>query len=298
MQAWPHGMTTRTGSASRRRPARRDRPTPVFWRTIRPLAGVGGAGVVLACSSLSSYSRFASASAACDHPPVCGIGAILDPAGARRRAAAPQRMVEALRHRGPDGQARHAPGAATLAHTRLAIIDVAGRRPAARLRGRRPSGRRERRDLQPRSPCAPISSGAATASRRTRTARWWSTRYEEHGPDFVRELNGIFAFALWDARERRLVAARDHFGVKPLYWWSDGRRVAVASEIGALLAAGLVRPEVDRSRSTTSWPAASCPRRARCSRACRKLPPASLLVARRGRRATGHELPRAARERR
>ena len=48
--------------------------------------------------------------------------------------------------------------------------------------------------------------------------------YEEHGPGLVDELNGIFAFALWDERERRLVAARDHFGVKPLYWWTDGRR--------------------------------------------------------------------------
>ena len=63
--------------------------------------------------------------------------------------------------------------------------------------------------------------------------------YEEYGPDLVRHLNGIFAFALWDEREQRLVAARDRFGVKPLYWWTDGERVAVASEIGALLAAGL-----------------------------------------------------------
>ena len=70
--------------------------------------------------------------------------------------------------------------------------------------------------------------------------------YEEHGLEFVRRLSGIFAFALWDERRQRLVAARDAFGVKPLYWWTDGRRVALASEIGALLAAGLVQPRVDR----------------------------------------------------
>jgi len=70
--------------------------------------------------------------------------------------------------------------------------------------------------------------------------------YEEHGAEVVRRLNGMFAFALWDARESRLVAARDPFGVKPLYWWSDGRRVALASEVRALLAAGLVEPRVDR----------------------------------------------------
>src|SRR4051794_41932609 len=56
---------------------------------------------------------------------MCGLGAILDPAGAAR-ADAPQRMVEALRHRGPDGDAIRRVGPVTLAHTRLAIIDVAG----------------------------------------------------------------------------------------------------------------------------------------------------------------------------
>ena len=56
---------------------------------------------------------------------MCGLGAILDPAGAARPDAA-QRMVEALRHRGPDGDAVRRIGPVTLAHTRLAIIDVAG----------------------------------------------------------------------------------------------------------------------------------------------------------------------------
>ena len=55
----------------------------------------------------------------------------------------------------------------------------------------------------------------------------------------------MYGLALWDARENRLVAARDPFGVKPVYWWSDGRRTAVASEVGALIAAGLVEPEID-----------------------------------------------------
>ena len=60
--------------------------------------------------------------------------------------------------------------------------------------------------------------------------------YEEHGPDFVRRMNGIFAFALYDERRERLLAVRDPFGVKPLYWHSDGTRTAVASEVGALIA--------------------------------------------------------------
>ena len=60
--------------------------------------------------------------------------------------------------------------------------------------------------------------------------------YEERGPAFVEDLRGMFAVALWDARERRLVLARDPFGIKPLVYARLGRRLAFASELKALLA--------------------------------------------------------------
>jgi asparagine synthase (glutamine-hydrolysing) len=175
---------------------------------------------------------------------MCGIGCILDPAGVSGSDAA-QRMVEALRHRGPDGEGVRRAGPVALAHTRLAIIDVAG--------GDQPLDSED-------GSVTLIANGeiynhrALRAKLEQRGHRFATGSdceailhaYEESGPDCVRELNGIFAFVLWDERRRRLVAARDEFGVKPLYWWSDGRRVAVASEVGALLEAGLVKPAVDR----------------------------------------------------
>jgi asparagine synthase (glutamine-hydrolysing) len=59
--------------------------------------------------------------------------------------------------------------------------------------------------------------------------------YETYGIEFLEKLNGIFALAIWDARKQELLLARDHAGIKPLYYWVDGDRLYFASEIKALL---------------------------------------------------------------
>jgi asparagine synthase (glutamine-hydrolysing) len=175
---------------------------------------------------------------------MCGIGAILDPAGTSGQHAA-ERMVEALRHRGPDGEALRRIGPVALAHTRLAIIDVAG--------GDQPLDSEDGRVTAIVN--GEIYNHTELRAGLERRGHRWATNsdsevvvhaYEEHGLDCVRHLNGIFAFVVWDEGMRRLVAARDAFGVKPVYWWTDGRRVAVASEVGALLSAGLTEARVDR----------------------------------------------------
>jgi asparagine synthase (glutamine-hydrolysing) len=207
---------------------------------------------------------------------MCGIGAILDPAGTAGPDAA-ERMVEALRHRGPDGDALRRIGPLALAHTRLAIIDVTGGdqpldsedgQVTAIVNGEIYNQLHLRRLLQERGHRFATHSDSEVIVH----------AYEEHGLECVRRLSGIFAFALWDARRRRLVAARDAYGVKPLYWWTDGRRVALASEIGALLAAGLVAPEVDGVALDHYLACRFVPAPRTLFEGIRKLPAASTLV--------------------
>ena len=152
---------------------------------------------------------------------MCGMGAILDPAGTLA-ADAPARMVAELRHRGPDGDATRRWGPATLVHTRLAIVDVAGGdQPlssedgsvAVVVNGEIYNHQALRSELEARGHQLATRSDCEVVAH----------LYEEHGLDAFRRLNGIFGLALWDDRRRRLVAARDPFGVKPVYWCGDGR---------------------------------------------------------------------------
>jgi asparagine synthase (glutamine-hydrolysing) len=211
---------------------------------------------------------------------MCGLGAILDPAGASAPDAL-QRMVDALRHRGPDGDATRRIGPLGLAHTRLAIIDVAGgdqpldsEDGAVTLiaNGEIYNHRALRAELGERGHRFATGSDCEVVVH----------AYEEHGLDCVRHLNGIFAFVLWDERRRRLVAARDELGVKPLYWWSDGRRLAVASEVRALIEAGLVEPAVDRTALDHYLACRFVPAPRTLFEGVQKLPAASTLVCEEG----------------
>src|SRR5215218_4234020 len=212
---------------------------------------------------------------------MCGFGALIDPAGATSDGVTAA-MTAALRHRGPDGAGSYRRGPALLVHTRLAIIDVGG--------GDQPLFSED-------GSCAVVVNGeiynhldlrAELESRGHRFATRSDSEvvvhaYEEWGLDSVRRLNGMFAFALWDDRQARLVAARDPFGVKPLYWWSDGRREAVASEVRALLASGLVTaiPDPIAIDHLLAWRFVPAPRTAFAG--VSKLPPASILVVEDGR---------------
>ncbi len=166
-------------------------------------------------------------------------------------------MIETLHHRGPDGYGFfHGPGIG-LAHARLSIIDLkTGDQPISNEDGS----------------VTVVFNGeifnfVELRAELEQAGHRFSTQsdtevivhlYEDHGLEFVHRLNGQFAIALWDARLRRLILARDRVGIRPLFYCMEHGRIWFASEIKALLAA---RPEIGRlnpdglAQALTFWSA-------------------------------------------
>jgi asparagine synthase (glutamine-hydrolysing) len=178
---------------------------------------------------------------------MCGIAGLLS---TRRDGAreAVERMVEHLRHRGPDDRGVDAPGGATppsvvLGHTRLAIIDLSpaghgpmrsgDRRYSITFNGEIYNFKALRAELEPRQ----WRSHSDTEVLLEAYATW--------GRACVERLRGMFAFGLWDTERQELFLARDRLGIKPLYYYTADGVFAFASEVGALLASGLVPQRID-----------------------------------------------------
>src|SRR5262245_41710163 len=106
--------------------------------------------------------------------------------------------------------------------------------------------------------------------------------YAEHGEDFARYLNGMYAFALWDARRRRLVIGRDRLGIKPLYVHNDGKQLVFASEAKAILGLSGFRAELDSDALDSYMSLGYVPAPQSIFRGIKKLAPATLLVAEAG----------------
>jgi asparagine synthase (glutamine-hydrolysing) len=144
------------------------------------------------------------------------------------------RMTEAIRHRGPDDVGLYSDDRTFLGHRRLSIVDVAGgHQPMFNSSG---------------SVCiiyngevfnhADLRLVLEKAGYEYRTRSDTETilhAYELYGPECVHHFRGMFAFAIWDKHSRSLFCARDRMGIKPLYYYWDGRFFAFASEIKALL---------------------------------------------------------------
>ena len=153
-------------------------------------------------------------------------------------------MCERMVHRGPDSEGLFVTTGAALGMRRLAIIDlVTGEQPVFNedksvsviLNGEIYNYRELRSMLEKRGHAFRSASDTEVLPH----------LYEEFGDAMVRELNGMFAFALWDSRRRRLLIARDRFGEKPLYWGVFDNTLLFASEPKVLLAHPAVRPALN-----------------------------------------------------
>jgi asparagine synthase (glutamine-hydrolysing) len=213
---------------------------------------------------------------------MCGIAGIAshDRGGLDRDALAA--MSAALVHRGPDDAGEALLDGCMLAARRLSIIDVAhGHQPIAGCgdhvtvvqNGEIYNHAELRFQLEARG----------HAFRTRCDTEVIAHAYEEWGDGFVGRLRGMFALALWDRRARRLLLARDRFGIKPLFYSAAGGRLAFASELTALTHAPGFSRELDPDAIAAFLAFNSIPAPLSAYKAARKLPAGHLLAWREGR---------------
>jgi asparagine synthase (glutamine-hydrolysing) len=166
---------------------------------------------------------------------MCGICGIVDLESRAVDADVLHAMNRTLTHRGPDSAGHLVDGSVGLAMRRLSIIDLeGGEQPIANetgtinvvQNGEIYNYRELREELVARGHRFATHSDTEVLVH----------LYEEHGPHFAERLRGMFAVAVWDSERRRVVVARDRFGIKPLYWRLERGRLSFASELKALAA--------------------------------------------------------------
>lgn len=175
---------------------------------------------------------------------MCGIAGIMMRNGASPDAEMLDTFARKLSHRGPDGEGKHLAGSVAMVQTRLAVIDLrTGDQPFYEPGGAALIANAEiynyielkaqlkNTDFSSESDCEPALH-----------------LYRRHGLRYVDELRGMYAIALHDPAENRLVLSRDPFGIKPLYYMETPDAFLFASEPQALLATGTVQRELNENR--------------------------------------------------
>jgi len=205
---------------------------------------------------------------------MCGIGGVL----MKHDCADPgllERMAATLAHRGPDDLGMHVAGPLGMVQTRLSIIDLEhGHQPlvdgalALTANGEIYNFVELRRSLEARGRRFATASDSETILH----------TYALDGCDGLRSLNGMFAFALFDANARELVLARDRLGVKPLYYAHLDDRLLFASELKALLAVWPREREIDPGALLQSLQNRFNTGETSLVRGIRRLPPGTSLV--------------------
>jgi asparagine synthase (glutamine-hydrolysing) len=171
---------------------------------------------------------------------MCGFVGVINKNGEPVEREVLQKMADSIHHRGPDEEGIWMDGPIGFFHKRLSIIDLStGRQPMAFLdytivfNGEIYNYVELRNDL--------IAKGHQFVT--TSDTEVILHLYHEYGQGFVNELNGMFAFLIHDRRNNIVFIARDHFGIKPLYWLRNDERILFGSEIKAIL----THPEVKAS---------------------------------------------------
>jgi asparagine synthase (glutamine-hydrolysing) len=211
---------------------------------------------------------------------MCGICGLVSANGAPDLETV-ARMSARLVHRGPDDDGLFHRGPVALAARRLSIIDLDhGHQPIANedgsvvvvQNGEIYNYRELKRELQ--------SSGHRFAT--DCDTEVLVHLYEEHGEAFLERLRGMFAIALWDVREERLLLARDRFGIKPLYYRFREGGLSFASELKAMLEQPGFSRAIDPQALAAYLAFNSVPAPLTIFAEARKLPPGHLLVWRHG----------------
>src|SRR5713101_1356267 len=208
---------------------------------------------------------------------MCGICGVFDRSGHPVPQELVDKMSSTMRHRGPDGAGSYVLGNLGLGHRRLSIIDIEG--------GSQPLTNEDNSLYVIFN--GEIYNFIELREELEKNGHVFKTRsdtevivhgYEEWGLECVNRFNGIFAFALWDSNLKRLFLARDHLGVKPLYYVLLGNRLLFASEIKALLADPECPREVDIKALGELFTLRYVPSPDTLFHRIKKLPPAHLMV--------------------
>lgn len=213
---------------------------------------------------------------------MCGLAGIVDLRGDRTiDPDAVARMTAALAHRGPDGEGVFAARGVRFGHRRLAIIDKDG--------GAQPFHAQDgagvlvfNGEIYNYQALARRLEARGTPMRTRSDTEVLAEGLAREGADFIHELRGAFAFAYWNGAEKTLLLARDRLGEKPLYYAETGDGFLLfASEIGALVASGMIAREIDPEALADYFYYGYVPDPKTIYDGVRKLPPGHRLRARR-----------------
>jgi asparagine synthase (glutamine-hydrolysing) len=173
---------------------------------------------------------------------MCGIVGIINKNGTTPNASLLEKMAATIHHRGPDDDGIMCDGPVGFFHKRLSIIDIiSGHQPMTYngctivFNGEIYNYIELREELKIKGHSFETSSDTEVILH----------MYAEHGKNFVNLLNGMFAFIIYDRNQNEIFIARDHFGIKPLYYYFDNEIIAFASEIKALLVHPCIKAESD-----------------------------------------------------